>query len=124
MLAEQFAVPPENQPAPRNELPMSVLKKALRQWFSSGESEPVQSPLAKETDNFILDDNFDLNTVPACPACASKNVATFVYGKPRLNRIIVEGFESGKIISGGCMIRKTAPKWHCHNCNKDFGRLL
>ncbi|NOQ41685.1 MAG: hypothetical protein GQ563_04195 [Desulfuromusa sp.] len=102
---------------------MSVLKKVLRQWFSSGESEPDQSPLAKETDNFILDDNFGFDSVPPCPACASNNVAIFVYGKPRLSRIIVEGFESGKIISGGCMIRKTAPKWHCYNCNKDFGRL-
>ncbi|MCK4503172.1 MAG: class I SAM-dependent methyltransferase [Desulfuromonadales bacterium] len=83
-----------------------------------------KSPSSEATDNFIIDDNFDFDSTPTCPACASNNVAIFVYGKPRLSRIIIEGFESGKIISGGCMIRKTAPKWHCHNCNKDFGRLL
>jgi len=102
---------------------MSVLKKVLHQWFSCGRFSVDQSTITEETDSFILDDDFDFDSVPACPGCASRNVAIFVYGKPRLSRKVIEGFESGKIISGGCMIRKTAPKWHCYNCDKDFGRL-
>jgi hypothetical protein len=70
-----------------------------------------------------VENNFDLDNIPPCPVCASTDVAIFIYGKPPLRKVILEGLESGKIISGGCMIRRTAPKWHCYNCNKDFGRL-
>jgi len=66
---------------------------------------------------------FDLDNIPPCPTCGSDNVAIFIYGKPPLERAILEGLESGKIISGGCMIRVTAPKWHCYQCKNDFGRL-
>ena len=101
---------------------MSFFRKIQQQLFSSGKIHSHQLSVTEDSDSFSLDDNFD--TIPACPACASDNVAIFAYGKPQLNRKIIEGFESGKIIPGGCMIHKTTPKWHCHNCNKDFGRLL
>ena len=102
---------------------MSAIKKTLIKLFSFEKLRPDQTTAPEETGNFIIDGNFDFDSVPICPACASRNIATFIYGKPRLSTKIVEGFESGKIISGGCMIRKTAPKWHCYNCKKDFGRL-
>lgn len=103
--------------------PMAVLKKVLQQLFSSKRFSTTQAIVTEETGNFTCDNNFDFDNVPACPDCASNNVASFVYGKPQLDKIIIAGLESGKIISGGCMIRKTAPKWHCYNCNKDFGQL-
>jgi hypothetical protein len=71
----------------------------------------------------IPENNFDLDNIPPCPNCASTDVAVFIYGKPPLKSVILDGLESGKIISGGCMIRRTAPKWHCYSCNNDFGRL-
>jgi len=103
---------------------MSVLKKALRRLLLIAEISAEKVATAEGTDHCVLDDSFDFDSVSACPTCGSNNVAIYVYGKPPLSRRMVEGLESGKIISGGCMIRKTAPKWHCHNCNKDFGRLL
>ncbi|MDX2495972.1 MAG: hypothetical protein QNK27_13490 [Desulfuromusa sp.] len=103
---------------------MSLFKKIQQQLSSFGKVRSHPLSVTDDTDSFGLDDNFNFATVPDCPACASNNVAIFVYGKPRLSRTIVEGFESGRIIPGGCMIHKTTPKWHCHNCNKDFGRLL
>ena len=102
---------------------MSAIKKTLKKLFSAEKLQPDQTTVPKETGNFILDDIFDFDSATICPVCASGDIATFVYGKPRLSTKIVEGFESGKIISGGCMIRKTAPRWHCYNCKKDFGRL-
>ncbi len=82
----------------------------LQQLFSGGDRE-------------IENSYFDLDNTPPCPTCGSDDVAIFVYGKPQMDKVTLEGLESGKIISGGCMIRKTAPKWHCYNCNNDFGRL-
>lgn len=103
---------------------MSVLKKALRQLLSIEDISPEEVATGEEANHTALDNSFDFDSVSACPACGSNNVAIYVYGKPQLSRRMVEGLESGKIISGGCMIRKTAPKWHCRHCNKDFGRLL
>ncbi len=103
---------------------MSVLKKARRPLLSNAEVSPEEVATAEEADYCASDDRFDFDSVSACPTCGSNNVAIYVYGKPTLSRRMVEGLESGKIISGGCMIRKTAPKLHCYNCNKDFGRLL
>ncbi len=97
---------------------MFSLKNRLRQLFS-----PRQSGEETEGESSFLKNNLDPDKIPPCPVCASNNVAIFIYGKPPLNKAILEGLESGKIISGGCMIRRTAPKWHCYNCNKDFGRL-
>ena len=76
-----------------------------------------------DADAFVLDENFDLDAHPPCPRCQSDDVAIIVYGKPMLTRKIVEGFDSGRLISGGCMVRSTAPKWHCNSCHEDFGKL-
>ncbi|MEA3363321.1 MAG: hypothetical protein U9Q61_08660 [Thermodesulfobacteriota bacterium] len=103
---------------------MTLFKKIQQQFFSFGKRHSHPLPATEDTDSFALDDNFNFANIPDCPACGSDNVAIFAYGKPRLSKIIIEGFESGKIIPGGCMILKTTPKWHCYNCNRDFGRLL
>ncbi len=73
--------------------------------------------------SLVQNQDFDLAKIPPCPKCKSAEVAKIVYGKPALTRQVIEGLESGKIISGGCMIQQGAPEWHCNRCNKDFGRL-
>ena len=85
--------------------------------------EPREEWTCSTEDNFVLDENFDPDKHPPCPRCGSNDVAVIVYGKPLLTRRIMEGFDSGKLISGGCMVRDKAPRWHCHNCRKDFGKL-
>lgn len=80
-----------------------------------------QPSLAAE--NFVQNQDFDLSKVPTCPHCQSKDVAKMIYGKPALTRQIIEGLESGKIISGGCMLHGGAPEWHCNSCRRDFGHL-
>jgi hypothetical protein len=97
---------------------MFSLKNRLCQLFST--RQPVE---CQAGDDDFLENNFDLDDIPPCPVCGSNDVAIFIYGKPPLKSFILEGLESGKIISGGCMIRRTAPKWHCYDCNNDFGRL-
>ena len=67
--------------------------------------------------------DFDPAGYPTCPFCNSDNIGKFVYGKPALTRQILVGFESGQIISGGCMLSENAPEWHCHQCKKDFGQM-
>ena len=74
-------------------------------------------------EDFVPNQDFDLDKTPACPHCQSKDVAKLIYGKPALTRQILEGLESGKIISGGCMIHGGAPQWHCNSCRRDFGHL-
>ncbi len=66
---------------------------------------------------------FDPSKTPRCPHCHKDDVSKMIYGKPALNRQIIEGLESGRIISGGCMIHGGAPEWHCNQCNRDFGHL-
>ena len=103
---------------------MSALNNILQKLFFPKKQTTTLPAPNDESDSFVLGKDFDFDSIPPCPACKSSQVAVFIYGKPRLSRVIVEGFESGKFISGGCMIRETAPKWHCYDCNKDFGRLL
>jgi 2-polyprenyl-3-methyl-5-hydroxy-6-metoxy-1,4-benzoquinol methylase len=78
---------------------------------------------ATEPEIFVQIQEFDLGNVPPCPHCGSNDVAKMLYGKPALTRQILEGLESGKIISGGCMIHGGAPGWHCNHCHQDFGHL-
>ena len=103
---------------------MSALKNVLQRLFLLNKRLSPQTSVSADADCFVLDKDFDFANIPSCPVCNSNQVATFIYGKPSLTRLIIEGFESGKFISGGCMIRESAPKWHCYNCNRDFGRLL
>lgn len=76
-----------------------------------------------DTETIIQNQDFDLSQKPACPHCSSTDVAKIVYGKPALTRQILQGMETGEIISGGCMIHNGAPQWHCHSCNQQFGQL-
>lgn len=93
----------------------------LAQWRKPSPPETEQQSL--ESEYFIQNQDFDLNKKTPCPYCRSENVAKMIYGKPALTRQIIEGLESGSIVSGGCMIHGGAPEWHCNSCKRDFGHL-
>ena len=101
-------------PGLKNLLP----RLSFRRRFSAAKQIALSAP-----GNFVVDKNFILDTHPPCPACGSDNISIYVYGKPLLTRDIIAALESGRIISGGCMIRRQAPKWHCNDCGADYGHL-
>jgi len=95
----------------------------LTQSLLSGKKLRSKPPDRSSSLNFIIDDDFDLDNRPHCPKCNAEDIATIIYGKPLLSRKILAGFESGRLISGGCLVRSTAPRWHCNQCGADFGQL-
>lgn len=72
----------------------------LKRFFFSGKNG-IESRYGSPQGHFILDENFDIEQRLPCPRCKSKEVAIIVYGTPMLTRKILEGFESGRLISGG-----------------------
>ena len=102
---------------------MTGLKNLLPRFPFRGRSSAAKQVCLSAPENFVVDENFVMSSHPPCPACGSDNIAIYVYGKPLLTRDIIAAFESGRIISGGCMIRQQAPKWHCNKCSTDFGHL-
>lgn len=44
-----------------------------------------------------------------------------MYGLPVFSDELLKEVDSGKIILGGCIIMEGAPKYHCNDCNEDFG---
>ena len=75
------------------------------------------------SETLLQDRDLDPSGFPPCPKCKASQTSKIIYGKPALTRQMLSGLESGRIISGGCMIRPGAPKWHCPRCRHDFGRL-
>lgn len=59
--------------------------------------------------------------MPKCPKCGSKNIGRYMYGLPVFSDELLKEIDSGKIILGGCIIMEGAPKYHCNDCNEDFG---
>ncbi|HEY5674798.1 MAG TPA: class I SAM-dependent methyltransferase [Malonomonas sp.] len=78
--------------------------------------------LASSNSTASRNQEFDFAAYPACPFCSGSRVGKIVYGKPALTRHILQGLETGQIISGGCTLQHDAPQWHCHQCRKDFGQ--
>jgi len=97
---------------------VSVLLLLRRKTVDRDQHQQTISP-----DYFLANQDFDLTPLPPCPKCNSQEVAKMLYGKPALTKQIIEGLESGKIISGGCLIHGGVPQWHCNKCNHDFGHL-
>ncbi len=71
----------------------------------------------------MLQDDVTFDGIPPCPRCKATDVARIIYGKPPLTRQILEGLESGRLVSGGCLVHQGAPAWRCNRCNRDFGQL-
>lgn len=55
---------------------------------------------------------------PKCPECDSTSVVPIVYGMP--GGKMVEQYERGEIVLGGCCISGDDPRWHCEGCNCDW----
>ena len=66
-----------------------------------------------------------------CPFCGSRDTARILYGKPNMTEYLENKIRQKKVVLGGCRIEEaesggsrivTAPKRHCNECGKDFGR--
>ena len=58
-----------------------------------------------------------------CPKCGSKNIAKYMYGLPVFSDELLKEIDNGKIKLGGCVIMEDAPKYHCNDCEEDFGHF-
>lgn len=97
---------------------MSLIQRLLHIFSTRPQTTCEDAP-----HNFIRDQDIDLDNFPNCPRCQSNDIAMIIYGSPMMTTKIHLAFEKGRLIPGGCMVRKTAPAWHCHHCRHDFGRL-
>ncbi len=58
----------------------------------------------------------------SCPKCQSKNVIPIMYGDPTLETL--EKSAAGKLAIGGCCVNDQSPKWHCQDCEHEFGQYM
>lgn len=100
---------------------MSIISRLIRLIHSK--KEATKSESANTPHHFISDADIDLDNFPTCPKCGTHDVAMIIYGSPMMTTKIHAAFESGRLLSGGCMVRKSAPAWHCYQCGADYGRL-
>lgn len=56
---------------------------------------------------------------PKCPCCGSINVVRICYGLP--TEKAREEADQGKIVLGGCCVDPTNPRWHCRDCEEQWG---
>ncbi len=59
-----------------------------------------------------------------CPCCGSKNIAKYLYGMPIFDEKLMQEELEGKVIFAGCIITDNDPKYHCHDCGKDFNKTI
>ena len=75
----------------------------------------------------VLDPTYDEYGGEYCPRCNSKNVGTFLYGLYRPgteDSITKDKVEKGLLIPGGCCISEDSPKYLCHDCGLEWGKLF
>ena len=60
--------------------------------------------------------------LPVCPFCGGRHIAAYLRGMPAYSEELMKAIDDGEIILGGCCISGNDPRWHCHDCKKDFGR--
>lgn len=58
---------------------------------------------------------------PPCPKCSSPQVAEILFGLPSDIQGIQGRLDSGDLILGGCDVSADSPKWHCRECNHEWG---
>lgn len=56
-----------------------------------------------------------------CVKCGSNNTAEYLYGLPLMNEELEKDIADGKIKLGGCEVSDFDPKYHCNECDNDFG---
>ena len=59
---------------------------------------------------------------PTCPKCGSVRVAEIFYGLPYFSAALERDIEVGKIVLGGCGIKRDSPSWHCNDCRNEWGK--
>lgn len=60
-----------------------------------------------------------------CPKCGSTKIGKYQYGLPVMTAKTKRDVDAGKIILGGCTIKRdVSPKYHCHACENDFGIFM
>lgn len=99
---------------------MSIISRLTRLFLRPPQKTPDDCAAPH---NFICDADIDLDNFPTCPKCISDDISMIIYGSPMMTTKIHKAFESGRLLSGGCMVRKNAPAWHCNLCGHDYGRL-
>ena len=55
---------------------------------------------------------------PSCPTCGSLSVAKILYGYPGIE--MIEDYERGDIVLGGCCVTENDPEWHCKDCEHEW----
>ena len=56
-----------------------------------------------------------------CVKCGSNNTAEYLYGLPLFNEKLQQDMADNKVILGGCEVSDFDPKYHCNECDNDFG---
>lgn len=56
-----------------------------------------------------------------CPNCHGSFIAKILWGKPHFTDKLKEDLNAGRVVLGGCMVSLDDAKWHCNDCNTDFG---
>ena len=56
-----------------------------------------------------------------CVKCGGHNTAEYLYGMPHMTEELEKNIADGKVKLGGCMVTDFDPKYHCNDCNQDFG---
>lgn len=62
------------------------------------------------------------NVKTSCPKCKSTHIAKIVYGLPVFSEELQKDIDDGNITLGGCVIGVNDPRYHCNDCNTDFGQ--
>jgi len=57
-----------------------------------------------------------------CPNCNSQRVVPIVYEMPSRENIRL--VKEGKIVLGTCIISPDSPKWHCLDCDNEWGYYM
>jgi hypothetical protein len=55
---------------------------------------------------------------PPCLNCGSTNVARIVFGEPGFE--MMEAYDRGDIVLGGCCVTEDDPEWRCSNCDHEW----
>lgn len=59
----------------------------------------------------------------ACPCCGSGNIAEILWGKPAFTDELKQKIDNGTVSLGGCCFDSSSPRYHCNECDAEFGRI-
>lgn len=66
--------------------------------------------------------DIDNNNGDKCPRCSSRNIGRWVFGlAPSEDSLLEEEIKNGHVHLGGCIVEEDAPRYHCNDCNYNWG---